>query len=102
MVEQVSHTRILVVDDEASIVDSVATVLRYEDFEVEVAHTGRRAIEMVSSGHKPPEAQPRARGRHPDPESAVCQARPQKYMNRIPAQKFPRLAQTSTVLRPAD
>ena len=50
MVEQVSHTRILVVDDEASIVDSVATVLRYEDFEVEVAHTGRRAIEIVSSG----------------------------------------------------
>lgn len=50
VVEQVSHTRILVVDDEASIVDSVATVLRYEDFEVEVAHTGRRAIEMVSSG----------------------------------------------------
>ena len=50
MVEQVSHTRILVVDDEASIVDSVATVLRYEDFEVEVAYTGRRAIEMVSSG----------------------------------------------------
>jgi two-component system OmpR family response regulator len=33
-----------VVDDEPSIVDSVSTVLRYEGFEVEVAHTGRDAL----------------------------------------------------------
>jgi two-component system OmpR family response regulator len=32
--------RILVVDDEPSLLDSVSTVLRYEDFEVEVAETG--------------------------------------------------------------
>jgi two-component system OmpR family response regulator len=32
--------RILVVDDEPSLLDSVATVLRYEDFEVDVAETG--------------------------------------------------------------
>jgi two-component system OmpR family response regulator len=36
--------RILVVDDEPSIVDSVATVLRYEGFEVEVANSGRSAL----------------------------------------------------------
>ena len=39
--------RILVVDDEASIVDSVATVLRYEGFEVDVAHTGRIALQKA-------------------------------------------------------
>jgi len=36
--------KILVIDDEASIVDSVATVLRYEGFEVDVASTGRSAL----------------------------------------------------------
>ena len=36
--------RILVIDDEASIVDSVATVLRYEGFDVDVASTGRSAL----------------------------------------------------------
>jgi two-component system, OmpR family, response regulator len=36
--------RVLVVDDEPSIVDSVATVLRYEGFEVDVAPTGRSAL----------------------------------------------------------
>ncbi len=36
--------RVLVVDDEPSIVDSVATVLRYEGFDVDVAHTGRSAL----------------------------------------------------------
>jgi two-component system OmpR family response regulator len=36
--------RILVVDDEASIVDSVATVLRYEGYEVDVAASGRTAL----------------------------------------------------------
>jgi two-component system OmpR family response regulator len=42
-----SPTRILVVDDEPSIVDSVATVLRYEGFEVDVADTGRRALQKA-------------------------------------------------------
>ncbi|HEV2361977.1 MAG TPA: response regulator transcription factor [Acidimicrobiales bacterium] len=36
--------RILVVDDEPSIVDAVATALRYEGFEVEEAKTGRAAL----------------------------------------------------------
>ena len=38
---------ILVVDDEPSIVDSVATVLRYEGFEVCEATTGRKALALV-------------------------------------------------------
>jgi two-component system OmpR family response regulator len=37
-------SRILVVDDEASIVDAVSTALRYEGFEVEEALNGRDAI----------------------------------------------------------
>ena len=36
--------RVLVVDDEASIVDAVATSLRYEGFEVDEASTGRAAF----------------------------------------------------------
>ncbi len=36
--------RVLVVDDEASIVDAVATSLRYEGFEVDEASTGRAAL----------------------------------------------------------
>ncbi|MGA8296819.1 MAG: response regulator transcription factor [Acidimicrobiales bacterium] len=36
--------KVLVVDDEPSIVDSVATVLRYEGFDVDVAQTGRAAL----------------------------------------------------------
>ena len=36
--------RILVVDDEASIVDAVATALRYEGFDVAEARTGREAL----------------------------------------------------------
>jgi two-component system, OmpR family, response regulator len=40
--------RILVVDDEPSIVDLVATVLRYEGFQVETAATGREALAAVS------------------------------------------------------
>ena len=40
--------RILVVDDEPSIVDAVATALRYEGYEVEEAFTGRDALEAVS------------------------------------------------------
>jgi two-component system OmpR family response regulator len=39
--------RILVVDDEPSIVDAVATALRYERYEVEEAATGRDALEAV-------------------------------------------------------
>ncbi len=42
-------SRILVVDDEASITDLVATVLRYEGFEVRTADTGRRALEAVAA-----------------------------------------------------
>lgn len=40
--------RILVVDDEEMIVDAVATALRYEGYEVEVASTGREALEAVA------------------------------------------------------
>ena len=39
--------RILVVDDEPSIVDAVATALRYEGYEVDEAAAGREAIEAV-------------------------------------------------------
>jgi two-component system OmpR family response regulator len=42
--------RILVVDDEASIVDAVATALRYEGFEVEEASSGREALSAVGRG----------------------------------------------------
>jgi two-component system OmpR family response regulator len=40
--------RILVVDDEASIVDAVATALRYEGYVVDEATTGREAIAAVA------------------------------------------------------
>jgi two-component system OmpR family response regulator len=40
--------RILVVDDEASIVDAVATALRYEGFEVGEARTGKEALSAVA------------------------------------------------------
>jgi two-component system OmpR family response regulator len=40
--------RILVVDDEPSIVDAVATALRYEGFEVEEATTGREALASLT------------------------------------------------------
>jgi two-component system OmpR family response regulator len=42
-------TRILVVDDEENITDLLATALRYERFDVDVAHTGREAMHAVSS-----------------------------------------------------
>jgi two-component system OmpR family response regulator len=42
-----SGARILVVDDEPSIVDAVATALRYEGFEVEEALNGRDALAAV-------------------------------------------------------
>ena len=41
--------RILVVDDEENITDLLATALRYERFEVGVAHTGREAMRAVAS-----------------------------------------------------
>jgi two-component system OmpR family response regulator len=40
--------RILVVDDEPSIVDAVATALRYEGFEVDEASGGREALRAVA------------------------------------------------------
>src|SRR3954465_15539069 len=42
-----TQSRILVVDDEPSIVDAVATALRYEGFDVEEAATGRDALASV-------------------------------------------------------
>jgi two-component system OmpR family response regulator len=45
--------RILVVDDEASIVDAVATSLRYEGYEVEEAVNGRTAL--VAADEHPPD-----------------------------------------------
>jgi two-component system, OmpR family, response regulator len=44
--------RILVVDDEPSIVDAVATALRYEGYDVEEATTGREALDAVAR-HEP-------------------------------------------------
>src|SRR5688500_13140679 len=40
--------RILVVDDEPSIVDAVATALRYEGYEVHEASSGREALDAVA------------------------------------------------------
>ena len=45
--------RILVVDDEPSIVDAVATALRYEGFEVDEAFTGRQAL--AAAAHAEPD-----------------------------------------------
>jgi two-component system OmpR family response regulator len=47
-VERESKHKILVVDDEPSIVDAVATALRYEDYLVEEAGTGREALSTVA------------------------------------------------------
>ena len=41
--------RVLVVDDEPKIHDLVATALRYEGFDVEIAATGREALSAVDS-----------------------------------------------------
>jgi two-component system OmpR family response regulator len=41
--------RILVVDDEPSIVDAVATALRYEGYEVEEATNGRQALSAATT-----------------------------------------------------
>jgi two-component system OmpR family response regulator len=45
---QGARQRVLVVDDEPSIVDAVATALRYEDYEVEEATTGREALSAIA------------------------------------------------------
>jgi two-component system OmpR family response regulator len=45
----VPEARVLVVDDEDSITDLVATALRYVGFEVAVAATGRQALEQAAS-----------------------------------------------------
>jgi two-component system OmpR family response regulator len=42
--ESAERARILVVDDESSIVDAVSTALRYEGFDVEGAASGREAL----------------------------------------------------------
>src|SRR5580658_6333160 len=47
------RNRVLVVDDEPSIVDAVATSLRYEGFEVEEAMTGRAALSAAQE--RPPD-----------------------------------------------
>ena len=78
-----SGPRVLVVDDEPSIVDAVATSLRYEGFTVDEAMTGRKALAQAQED--PPDlAHPRcdaARPRRPrgDPAPAVrrrARARP--------------------------
>jgi two-component system OmpR family response regulator len=45
-------TRILVVDDEASITELVGMALRYEGFAVQVAHSGREALDAIAA-HAP-------------------------------------------------
>src|SRR5712691_7534292 len=49
MTQATADHRILVVDDEPSIVDAVATALRYEGYEVEEATTGRQALTAVTT-----------------------------------------------------
>jgi two-component system OmpR family response regulator len=46
--EAVAAGRILVVDDDPSIVDAVATALRYEGFHVDETGTGRDALTSVA------------------------------------------------------
>ena len=43
----VPRQRILVVDDEAPIVDAVTTAFRYEGYDVDEARTGRKALELA-------------------------------------------------------
>src|SRR5579862_3656101 len=47
-----TRQRVLVVDDERSITDAVATVLRYEGFDVDEVYTGRAALAAAQS--RPP------------------------------------------------
>ena len=48
MTNPTNDHRILVVDDEPSIVDAVATALRYEGYDVEEAANGREALAAVA------------------------------------------------------
>ncbi len=48
-VDATEQHRILVVDDEPSITDAVATALRYEGFDVEIAATGRAGLAAAQS-----------------------------------------------------
>ena len=48
---EVQKQRILVVDDEPSIVDAVATSLSYEGFEVSTASNGRSALASAQENH---------------------------------------------------
>ena len=43
--------RILVIDDEGSIVDAVATALRYEGYEVDEARTGRTGLSVAQTSN---------------------------------------------------
>jgi two-component system OmpR family response regulator len=49
MTQATAEHKILVVDDEPSIVDAVATALRYEGYEVEEATTGRQALSAATT-----------------------------------------------------
>ena len=51
--EQTRSQRILVVDDEPSIVDAVATSLRYEGFDVDEAVNGRLALSTSPRSDRP-------------------------------------------------
>jgi two-component system OmpR family response regulator len=53
MVEDRQRQRVLVVDDERSITDAVATALRYEGFDVQEVVTGRAAL--AAAQDKPPD-----------------------------------------------
>lgn len=46
------HTRILVVDDEQNLTDLIALALRYEQFDVTVAHNGQEALRALTA-HRP-------------------------------------------------
>ena len=46
----IGERRVLVVDDEHSIVDAVSTALRYEGFTVATAMSGRSALAAVQEG----------------------------------------------------
>ncbi len=48
--KQTGATRVLVVDDEPSLVDAVSTALRYEGFEVTEATTGRAGLTAAQDG----------------------------------------------------
>jgi two-component system OmpR family response regulator len=46
-----SPLRVLVVDDEVNLAELVAMALRYEKWQVEVAHTGQQAVSIAGSFH---------------------------------------------------